>query len=321
MRRLTERQQELLNLLADGEFHSGEQLGDELAISRAAISQQIKGLKNLGLDIFSVTGKGYRLARPLELLDAERLNALSGAPVHCVAVIDSTNQYMMSRLADWQKGECVLAECQTAGRGRRGRAWVSPFAGQLIMSMYWRLEAGMAAAMGLSLVVGVVLAEALQTQGYEQIGLKWPNDLYIDGAKLAGILVEMSATAGGSCHLVIGAGLNLAMPSEFAEQVGQAWTALSAQPGGPLRRNELTAEVIGRLRAALTCFELQGMAPFVERWNQLDIYRDQPIRLWLGEQQIEGIGRGIDGQGGLLLERDGRLETYVGGEVSVRPLN
>ncbi len=318
MRRLTERQQQLLQLLADGEFHSGEQIGQQLAISRAAISLQVKSLKALGLDIFSVTGKGYRLARPLELLDAAYLEQLPGAPIHCIAVIDSTNQYMMSRLADWQKGECLLAECQTSGRGRRGRQWVSPFAGQMIMSLYWRLESGFAAAMGLSLVVGVTLAGTLQALNYPDVGLKWPNDLYARGEKLAGILVEMSAIAGGSCHVVVGVGLNLTMPVELGAHIGQPWTSLARLRSEPLQRNLLTATFIQNLRRALESFEQDGLAPFVERWNRLDIYRDKPVQLTLGEQQISGVVRGINPQGGLVLERNDTLEVYMGGEISLR---
>lgn len=319
MKRLSERQLALLQLLADGGFHSGEQIGLRLAISRAAVSQQIKGLKALGLDIYSVSGKGHALAQPLELLDPALLQQDAGeAPIQCVAVIDSTNRYMMSRLADWQKGECLLAECQTAGRGRRGRHWVSPFGGQLILSLYWRLEEGMAAAMGLSLVVGVALAETLQAAGYRDVGLKWPNDLYAQGQKLAGILVEMSAIAGGSCHVVIGIGVNLTMPAQFATEIAQPWTALAAITPAPVQRNRLTADLILHLRRALLEFEQHGLAPFIERWNGLDVYRDKPVRLLLGEQEIRGMARGIDVQGGLLLETSSGLQTYVGGEISLR---
>ena len=150
----------------------------------------------------------------MALYDEGRLQAEAPmAPVHCFPVIDSTNQYLLERVNTLSSGESCLAECQTAGRGRRGKPWVSPFGCQLILSMYWRLEQGMAAAMGLSLAVGVAVVEALESLGYPGVALKWPNDLYYQGRKLAGILVEMSGSAGASCHLVIGVGLNLAMPS------------------------------------------------------------------------------------------------------------
>lgn len=322
MRRLTPRQQALVQLLADGEFHSGEQIGQCLGISRAAVSQQLKGLRTLGLEVFSVSGRGHTLAHPLELLAPEWLQQVAGgSPIHCVAEVDSTNDYMMSRLADWQKGECLLAESQTAGRGRRGRQWVSPFGGQMILSLYWRLEQGLGAAMGLSLVVGVVLAETLTSEGYAPMGLKWPNDLYCQGQKLAGILVEMSAIAGGSCHLVIGVGLNLAMSLQQGESISQAWCSLeSIAPGRKIERNRLIAAFIVNLRQALVCFEQQGLAPFMARWNHFDIYRDLPVQLLLGDEQIRGTVRGIDEQGGLLLETDMGLRTYVGGEISLRPL-
>ena len=322
MRRLTPRQQALVQLLADGEFHSGEQIGERLGISRAAVSQQLKGLRTLGLEVFSVSGRGHALAHPLELLDPALLQqAVGRAPVHCVAVVDSTNDYMMSRLADWRKGECLLAESQTAGRGRRGRQWVSPFGGQMILSLYWRLEQGLGAAMGLSLVVGVALAETLVREGYDHMGLKWPNDLYSHGQKLAGILVEMSAIAGGSCHLVIGVGLNLAMSLQQGESITQAWSSLeSLAPGRKIERNRLIAAFIGNLRQALETFEQQGLAPFIERWAAFDIYRNQPVQLLLGEERVTGTVRGIGGQGGLLLETETGLRTYVGGEISLRPL-
>ena len=180
MKQLNSRQQALLAVLADGAFHSGEQIGAELGISRAAISQQIKSLRLLGLEIFSITGKGYRLNTPLDLLNTEILQHLTaGAPIHTCAVIDSTNQYMMAQLDRWQKGECLLAETQTAGRGRRGRHWHSPFGSQFIMSMYWRLDDGPSAAMGLSLAIGVAVVQALESAGYRDLSLKWPNDIYM----------------------------------------------------------------------------------------------------------------------------------------------
>ena len=323
MKRLSERQMALLQLLADGAFHSGEQIGERLGISRAAVSQQLKGLRQLGLEIFSVSGRGHALARPLELLDQSYLQQQVGAaPVHCVAVVDSTNDYMMGHLAEWRKGECLLAESQTAGRGRRGRQWVSPFAGQMILSLYWRLEQGLGAAMGLSLVVGVALAETLEAEGYGQIGLKWPNDLYAGGQKLAGILVEMSAIAGGSCHIVIGVGLNLAMTLQQGNTISQPWCALeSIAPGRRVQRNRLIAIFIRNLRQALERFEQQGLAPFIERWDHFDIYRDQAVELLLGDERLRGIVRGIDGQGGLLLEGETGIRTFVGGEISLRPVN
>ncbi|WP_320153436.1 bifunctional biotin--[acetyl-CoA-carboxylase] ligase/biotin operon repressor BirA [uncultured Tolumonas sp.] len=318
MKQLNSRQQALLAVLADGAFHSGEQIGAELGISRAAISQQIKSLRLLGLEIFSITGKGYRLNTPLDLLNTETLQHLAaGTPIHTCAVIDSTNQYMMAQLERWQKGECLLAESQTAGRGRRGRQWHSPFGSQFIMSMYWRLDDGPSAAMGLSLAIGVAVVQALESAGYRNLSLKWPNDIYMARRKLAGILVEMSAAVGGICHLVIGVGVNLNLPDAVIAQLDQPCAHLAEQPV-VVERNQLSATIIRALRNALTLFEQQGLTAFLTEWNRLDIFMQQPVKVLLGNQIIHGIYCGIDGQGNMLLQDQDGMHKFVGGEISLR---
>ncbi|HDX8379941.1 bifunctional biotin--[acetyl-CoA-carboxylase] ligase/biotin operon repressor BirA [Aeromonas salmonicida] len=316
---LTPIRQTLITLLSDGQFHSGEQLGEQLGISRAAVGKHMAALKELGLDLFSLTGKGYRLAVPMALYDQAQLQALAPmAPVHCFPVIDSTNQYLLERVNQLQSGESCLAECQTAGRGRRGKPWVSPFGCQLILSMYWRLEQGMAAAMGLSLAVGVAVVQALESLGYPGVELKWPNDLYYQGRKLAGILVEMSGSAGASCNLVIGVGLNLAMPAREGERIDQAWSELRHIKPELVDRNLLAARMLGHLQQAMLTFEQQGLSDFVDDWNRLDHFAGRPVRLLMGEQEIRGIARGIDDRGALRLETSEGIKFYLGGEISLR---
>ncbi|ART80273.1 bifunctional biotin--[acetyl-CoA-carboxylase] ligase/biotin operon repressor BirA [Oceanisphaera avium] len=319
MSELSPLRQALVALLADGQFHSGEQLGEQLLVSRAAISKHIQAIKALGLEIYSVSGKGYRLAVPLQLLDHPRLSqALAPQRVELKPVIGSTNQHWLSQLAHLNNGDICVAECQTAGRGRRGRAWVSPFGGQLIMSMYWRLEQGMAAAMGLSLVVGIAIVEALNAQGFKGVALKWPNDLYVNGRKLAGILVEMSGTAGGSCHLVIGVGLNLLLPTPEQAHISQPVAEL-AELGEIKDRNGLVIALSQHLQHCLAIFEAQGIAAFQEQWNRLDYFNGKAVKVLMSEQVIHGIARGIDEQGALLLElSNGSIQRYLGGEVSLR---
>ncbi|WP_148611222.1 bifunctional biotin--[acetyl-CoA-carboxylase] ligase/biotin operon repressor BirA [Aeromonas sobria] len=316
---LTPIRQTLITLLSDGQFHSGEQLGEQLGISRAAVSKHMAALKELGLDLFSLTGKGYRLAVPMALYEQGTLQALAPmAPVHCFPVIDSTNQYLLERVSRLQSGESCLAECQTAGRGRRGKPWVSPFGCQLILSMYWRLEQGMAAAMGLSLAVGVAVVQALESLGYQGVELKWPNDLYYQGRKLAGILVEMSGSAGASCHLVIGIGLNLAMPAREGEKIDQVWSELRHIQSELVDRNQLAARMLCCLQQALVAFEQHGLSHFVEDWNRLDHFAGRPVRLLMGDQEIRGIARGIDERGALRLETEEGIKFYLGGEISLR---
>ncbi|MBC3948145.1 bifunctional biotin--[acetyl-CoA-carboxylase] ligase/biotin operon repressor BirA [Erwinia persicina] len=311
----------LVNILADGEFHSGEHLGEHLGMSRAAINKHVQTLKEWGIDVFTVTGKGYSLASPMQLLNEEAINArLEAGRLAVIPVIDSTNQYLLDRMDSLQSGDACVAEYQQAGRGRRGRQWFSPFGANLYLSMYWRLEQGPAAAMGLSLVIGIVLAEALQAQGAPGIRVKWPNDIYLDDRKLAGILVELTGKAGDAAQIVIGAGINLAMRATGAEVINQGWINLQ-EADVTVDRNALSALIVNKMRTALAQFEQDGLAPFIERWARLDNFIDRPVKLLIGDREITGIARGIDPQGGLILEQDGVRKSWVGGEISLRPQN
>jgi len=309
----------LVEILSDGEFHSGEQLGESLGMSRAAINKHIQTLKSWGLDIYTVTGKGYSLPAPMQLLNEEAILAQLHQPnLAIIPVIDSTNQYLLERMNELQSGDACIAEYQQAGRGRRGRQWFSPFGANLYMSMYWRLEQGPAAAMGLSLVIGIVIAETLQQLGAQNVRVKWPNDLYLQDRKLAGILVELTGKTGDAAQIVMGAGINLAMRGAEAAQINQGWINLQ-EAGIEIDRNDLAAKLINSLREALPLFERDGLAPFTERWKALDNFFNRPVKLLIGEREIHGIARGIDKQGGLLLEQDGEVKSWVGGEISLRP--
>ena len=185
--------------------------------------------------------------------------------------------------------------------------------------MFWRLDAGMAAAMGLSLVVGVAIVEALEEMGLTGVKLKWPNDLYYQDKKLAGILVEMSGQAGAAANLVIGMGLNLVM-SEATEGITQPWACLDeVADNQQIDRNQLAISMITTLHKALDDYELYGMAGFVERWNRLDNFINRPVKLLMGPREISGTARGINEQGAVLLETENGLETFIGGEISLRP--
>lgn len=309
----------LIQLLADGQFHSGEKLGQTLGMSRAGVAKQIKIIQQWGLDLYRVQGKGYCLAAPIELLNRERITALVQCPqLELISVIDSTNQHLLNQIGQLPNGAVCLAEYQYSGRGRRGRQWQSPFGSNLYLSTYWRLDAGVAAAMGLSLVVGVAIAEALQQFGAPDIRVKWPNDLYYHDQKLAGILVEMTGQAGGAAHLVIGMGLNIAMPAVATDMIDQAWTNLSAACVSLPSRNILAATLISRIHQTLMEYEDVGLSGFTERWNKIDNFLNRPVKLLIGERVIEGIARGINEQGALLLETDDGVTAYVGGEISLR---
>ena len=257
--------EKLINALAGGGFVSGQSIADELSVSRAAISNQVKALNEMGLDIFKVRGKGYQLANPLVLLDkvaiSEGLNALRAD--NCVeahTLIDSTNDYLMRKLPNQvTQGQVCIAEYQSAGRGRRGRQWISPFGSHLYLSYYHKLNDGFSAAMGLSLVTALAISDAINALYDLQVQLKWPNDVYLDGVKLAGILIDLEGQATGDCHSVIGIGVNLQMPEQAAEQITQPWTDLQQYVGERIDRNELVVAIIVALNQRLKQQSEQGI--------------------------------------------------------------
>ena len=276
----------LIALLANGEFHSGEQLGETLGMSRAAINKHIQTLRDWGVDVFTVPGKGYSLPEPIQLLNAKQiLGQLDGGSVAVLPVIDSTNQYLLDRIGELKSGDACIAEYQQAGRGRRGRKWFSPFGANLYLSMFWRLEQGPAAAIGLSLVIGIVMAEVLRKLGADKVRVKWPNDLYLQDRKLAGILVELTGKTGDAAQIVIGAGINMAMRRVEESVVNQGWITLQ-EAGINLDRNTLAAMLIRELRAALELFEQEGLAPYLSRWEKLDNFINRPVKLIIGDKEI-----------------------------------
>ena len=308
----------LIALLANGEFHSGEQLGETLGMSREALNKHMQTLRDWGVDVFTVPGKGYSLPEPIQLLNAEQiLGQLDGGSVTVLPVIDSTNQYLLDRIGELKSGDACVAEYQQAGRGRRGRKWFSPFGANLYLSMFWRLEQGPAAAIGLSLVIGIVMAEVLRKLGADKVRVKWPNDLYLQDRKLAGILVELTGKTGDAAQIVIGAGINMAMRRVEESVVNQGWITLQ-EAGINLDRNTLAAMLIRELRTALELFEQEGLAPYLSRWEKLDNFINRPVKLIIGDKEIFGISRGIDKQGALLLEQDGIIKPWMGGEISLR---
>jgi len=313
----------LLSILADNKFHSGEALGKTLGISRAAISNHIKVFSSLGLDIFSVTGKGYCLAQPLTLLNLDKISdhlvSSFSADIEVLNVIGSTNQYLKDKPISLKNGHTCLAEAQTAGKGRHGRKWVSPYAASLYLSMHWSFAGGYSVLGGLSLAVGVAIVEALNQSGVQGIQLKWPNDIYAQGKKLAGVLIEVEGQIGSGCQAIIGVGLNVTLPKNV-EEIGQPWIDLTQLSDPLIDRNLLAGTLISKLTKSLSLFENSGLEPFVNKWRGLDVYANRAVKLIIGQQTISGISRGIDANGAILLETELGVKAYHGGEISVRPI-
>lgn len=314
---------EVLLLLADSQFHSGEALGQQLGISRSAVNQHVQKLSELGVDIYSVHGKGYRLAQPIELLDRALIashSQLTADKLQVHSVVSSTNDELKtySQQHALHNGYAVFAEAQTAGRGRRGKAWLSPFGSNLYMSLYWKLDQGVSAAMGLSVAIGIAIAEALSELGVKDVGVKWPNDVYVQGKKIAGILVDIESCDDGSADCIVGIGLNIDMPANIAAKIDQQWTDIAGQLDRPWSRNEVAATLYRSTRIYLQQFSEQGLLLLRERWQHLDVYFNQSIKLIMGAREVKGICRGIDEFGAILVDNGDQVVRYFGGELSLR---
>jgi BirA family biotin operon repressor/biotin-[acetyl-CoA-carboxylase] ligase len=267
------------------------------------------------------------LAEPIEFLErAKILAGLSGeareglVAVEIHAHLDSTSSHLLRKIKNGaSSGVACLAEAQSAGRGRRGRSWVSPFAANLYLSLLWQFSTGVAALSGLSLAVGVAVARALQSLGAAEIGLKWPNDLVWRGRKLGGILLEFDGESAGPCWVVAGVGINVAMPADAESAIDQPWVDLRSIMGaGRLSRNRLAAGVLNEVIAVFARFEHDGFPGVSRLWKQFDQVAGQRILLILPNSTVTGVARGVDDSGALLLETGTGVRRFVAGEISLR---
>lgn len=315
----------LISLLADGQFHSGEALGAALGVSRSAIWKQLKMLEALQVPLYSVPGRGYRLPGGVELLARERIVASMAesaerlARLDILPEVDSTNRYLLeyARQNPGQVAAC-LAEYQSAGRGRRGREWLSPFAANLYLSLLWPFQGGAAGLGGLSLGIALAVCQALERIGLIGTRLKWPNDLLFSGRKLGGILLELVGEAGGPCQVVIGIGLNVRMPGAAADRIDQPWIDLSTALGRVASRNQLAGELLAGLLRFLPAFERDGLAPWRAAWLARDAFAGCDVEIRQTEHIYAGRWEGIDQDGAGLVSINGERRRILAGDVSLR---
>lgn len=311
----------LLTRLADGEWHSGERLAESEGVTRAALAKRVERLRELDLDIEARHGLGYRIDGGLDRLDAAALSAaIPQADIEVVPLIDSTNAALVER-PTVQRPQVLLAERQSAGRGRRGRPWASPFAANLYLSVAWRFPSWPPQLTTLPLVIGVAVAAALQDCGAGSLGIKWPNDLLEAGRKLGGILIEQRGEAGEHCRVVVGIGVNLRMTARQAGSIDQPWTTLeqSCAAAGAIMppRTEVARRVISRVLESLMQFQLEGFEPFIDDYARFDLVRGQPVTVH-GSERFDGTALGIDTHGALRVRGPDGEVTVNAGDVSLR---
>jgi BirA family biotin operon repressor/biotin-[acetyl-CoA-carboxylase] ligase len=316
----------VLRLLASGAALRGPELARQLGISRAAVWKQIDMLRRQGLEIVS-GAHGYRLTRPLDLLDVERVRRGIPAELRRRAGnienhwrLDSTSSEVARQAAGLPDLSFVFADWQDAGRGRRGRQWLSPPARNLQFSCLKRFAGGYAALSGLSLAVGVAAAGALEDCGSGVVSLKWPNDLVHGDAKLGGILVELGGEFMGPCHAVIGIGINVDLPAAMRRGLERPCTDLVGLcPGAPPSRNELAAALIARLIQVLDAFDASGFSASAAAWAERDALAGRRIRVDDPRGSFEGVAEGVDLRGALRVRTAAGMRTIDSGEITVRP--
>jgi len=320
-------QTRIISILADGAFHSGEELGKTLGISRTGVWMATKKLSRFGLDLHSVRGKGYRFAHAVELLDSTKiLRNLDSVTRKKIAKLDvflqreSTNAYLMeSATPEEEKSNVCFAEMQTAGRGRRGRQWISPFGGNIYMSILRQFSTDPQTLGGLSLALSVAIVRTLEALGVSDVKLKWPNDVIWKKRKLAGTIVEMVAESTGPCRVVMGIGLNVDLSGGLSHKIDQPWVDLKTIMGEVPRRNQLASTLLQQLFTTIAEFEKSGFSLLADEWRKYDDFSGNKVNLLLPTKNISGVCEGIDDMGALLVRAaDGHIQKFTSGEISLR---
>lgn len=325
----------LIKSLSHEEYVSGQLLAERFAVTRATINNHITCLQQLGVQIECIPGRGYRLQHPLQLHDVEHIKT-SLAPtvaqcmreLHCEQELESTNTSIKNyELPPKHHFSVLIAERQTAGRGRRGRTWISPYAANITLSLLWNWQAGMQNVGPLSPFLAIQLAQMLAKLGLSEVKVKWPNDIYCADKKIAGLLIECSGEANANCRLVIGLGLNVFMSRQLLDQaIDQAWTDVITQhPAITLDRDQIAAACIEALVTGLQDYESQSYETFgdglCEQWSEWDWLANKTVRVDSETNSVHGVAMGITDSGGLrLVTQEGEQEIVVG-EVSVREAN
>ena len=319
----------VLSILSDGKFHSGEAIAKNFNVSRVLIWQVIAEAEKLGVEIFSVRGKGYSLSHSIQLLDEVKIKQSIGEMASWINikvfdVVDSTNNFLMQETQKaYPHASCVAANIQTSGKGRRGRQWQSSLGENLTFSFLWRFTKGTSALSGLSLAVGVSLIRSLKKINLKEALLKWPNDILVkdDEAykKLAGILIEVQGDTDGQSAAIIGVGINLKLSKNQLAKIDQPAIGISQCIEDEIDPNQLLGIIIKDLTEVLAQFELNSFESFKDEWQSYDAFHDQSISISSSDGgMISGKEHGVNNTGALEVITEGGIKTFSSGEVSIR---
>jgi BirA family transcriptional regulator, biotin operon repressor / biotin---[acetyl-CoA-carboxylase] ligase len=315
----------ILRLLADGRFHSGEAIAQHFNVSRTTVWSAMQEAAALGVEIFSVRGRGYKLPEAITLLDRNAVLAAIGEErawfnLELHDQLESTNSYLMKQASSGAAhATCVAASLQTRGKGRRGRVWQAGLGSSLTFSLLWRFQAGASALSGLSLAVGIAIIRALHTIGVVEAKLKWPNDVLVNQEKLAGILIELQGDMEGPSVAVIGIGINLHLPEHLKRHIDQAAIALEAVALQPVNPSEFMGLLLKNMANVLREFESNGFESLREEWMRHHAYQGQTVRLSLPDgREMQGVVNNVAADGVLLVDTTAGIQRFSAGEISLR---
>lgn len=317
---MTDRVGSLLAILADAHWHSGADLAEQFGVTRATIANRVATLVDQGFDIHRVTGRGYRLVDGFDPLLAEHIIASTEKKVwqavDVLPVVDSTNRWVSEKKQAHPRA--CFAERQTAGRGRRGKAWHSPAGGNLYCSASWEYAQTPEPLPALAPAIAVGLVQVLN-QFVDGAEIKWPNDLWVDGKKLGGILIEHSGEFGGGSRLIIGIGLNVRLGN--LGDIDQPATDIQhhLKPDIALpARNLLAAKMLDSIADVATQFGDGRWEELRQLWGQFDLLKDRPVTVSGGER-LQGIACGMDSLGRLRIDTGSGIRAVSAGDISIRP--
>lgn len=314
----------LVKKIADGAFHSGDDVASELSVSRSVICKDIKILETLGLKVNKIPGRGYQLTQPIHLYEQNKISSVMNSTDSCeieiLPWIDSSNTYLQKKCKNKNLSKhFVFVESQINGKGRQGKQWTSPFGTNLYCSIAWMFNR-LDKIVQLPLFVGIMTLDFLRQMGIENIELKWPNDILIQGEKIAGILIDSSIDASNVCQTIIGIGINIE-PTYGMSAINQPWTSLQLKIGKSIDKNIIAAKFIDTCLSYLPQFEANGLSMFAEAISKVDYLRDKQIQILQSNTIYNAHCLGIQADGGLKVNMNGNIKTIYSGDISVRECN
>ena len=317
----------VLHRLSSGEALLVESLARELGESVESLHGHLAAFRTRGLEVEWLAGDRVRLQSPFDALDRDAIVAWLGAcsrraleDLEVLFEVGSTNQFLLdlARHAQPTAPRACLAEVQSAGRGRGGRPFFSTLGGSIVLSVLWPVRTSPAGLLGLSPAIAVAVARALESDGVDGIGLKWPNDVLVGKKKACGILLEVGQRGREGCFLVVGIGINVRMAASTGLAIDQPWTDLYRTLGRMPARNRIAGRVIDQVMETAQVYFEQGFEPFRAAYRDRDVLEGNAVRLIQPESELAGICRGLDENGALLVESSGGIAAHLFGDVSVR---